>query len=247
MQWFKRFFEMSVSDLGDYDCVGQRSRGKGGSTFTGGNSKSGIKSAPKKVVSAPTRRPVATTKSTASAAKENTAPSATSKTTSTNVVNKPTTAKTAAIKTTTKAAPAPQATNAEVTTLRQANETLTKQFNEMKLELDGLITERDFYFDKLRDVEMLLQEMEDSGKGNELTANVFKILYATADGFETQNKQESESESNPVVESTTESAPVEPTVVPEASAPVEPTVVPDAVATVEETVTDTPVDESETF
>eukprot|EP00286_Rhodomonas_abbreviata_P008938 CAMPEP_0181341626 /NCGR_PEP_ID=MMETSP1101-20121128/30524_1 /TAXON_ID=46948 /ORGANISM="Rhodomonas abbreviata, Strain Caron Lab Isolate" /LENGTH=222 /DNA_ID=CAMNT_0023452943 /DNA_START=43 /DNA_END=708 /DNA_ORIENTATION=+ len=36
MQWFKRFFEMSVSDIGDYDCVQQRSKGKGGATYGGG-------------------------------------------------------------------------------------------------------------------------------------------------------------------------------------------------------------------
>ncbi len=33
MQWFKRFFEMSVSDKKDYDAVGQRSKGKGGFIF----------------------------------------------------------------------------------------------------------------------------------------------------------------------------------------------------------------------
>lgn len=31
MQWFKRFFEMSVSSKGDYDAIGQRSKGKGNS------------------------------------------------------------------------------------------------------------------------------------------------------------------------------------------------------------------------
>ena len=31
---------------------------------------------------------------------------------------------------------------------------------------------------------MMLQDLDDSGKGNELTASIFKILYATADGFE---------------------------------------------------------------
>lgn len=29
MQWFKRFFEMSVSDKGDYDAYAQRCKGKG--------------------------------------------------------------------------------------------------------------------------------------------------------------------------------------------------------------------------
>jgi len=29
MQWFKRFFEMQVQTIGDYDAVAQRAKGKG--------------------------------------------------------------------------------------------------------------------------------------------------------------------------------------------------------------------------
>ena len=29
MQWFKRFFEMHVSDFSSYDAVGQRNKGRG--------------------------------------------------------------------------------------------------------------------------------------------------------------------------------------------------------------------------
>jgi RP/EB family microtubule-associated protein len=29
MQWFKRYYEMHVQDKGDYDCIGQRMKGKG--------------------------------------------------------------------------------------------------------------------------------------------------------------------------------------------------------------------------
>ena len=50
--------------------------------------------------------------------------------------------------------------------------------------MDGLEKERDFYFDKLREIEVLLQDIEDKNSGNELTAAIFKILYATIDGFE---------------------------------------------------------------
>ena len=50
--------------------------------------------------------------------------------------------------------------------------------------MDGLEKERDFYFDKLREIEVLMQEFEDAGNGNEMTQSIFKILYATADGFE---------------------------------------------------------------
>jgi hypothetical protein len=33
-------------------------------------------------------------------------------------------------------------------------------------------------------------DLEDSGKGNDLTASIFKILYATADGFQPAEDQE---------------------------------------------------------
>ena len=49
----------------------------------------------------------------------------------------------------------------------------------MRGEMDGLEKERDFYFEKLRDIEVLMQELEDKGQGTELSAAVFKILYAT--------------------------------------------------------------------
>ena len=66
--------------------------------------------------------------------------------------------------------------------LRQENET-------MKEAIAGLEKERDFYFSKLRDIELLLQtaieqdpeiEKEDDG----LVRNIQAILYSTEDGFE---------------------------------------------------------------
>lgn len=37
--------------------------------------------------------------------------------------------------------------------------------DELQTEMNGIEKERDFYFDKLRDIEMMLQDLEDSGKG----------------------------------------------------------------------------------
>ena len=45
--------------------------------------------------------------------------------------------------------------------------------------MDTLEKERDFYFGKLRDIEMLMQA--NAGLTNELTENVLKILYASED------------------------------------------------------------------
>jgi microtubule-associated protein, RP/EB family len=72
----------------------------------------------------------------------------------------------------------------ELNKLQTENEELKNSKSELKAELDRLEKERDFYFDKLRDIEMMLQDLEDHGEGTELTANIFKILYATAEGFE---------------------------------------------------------------
>lgn len=202
MQWFKRFFEMHVTTKPDYDVVGQRSKGKGGSEY-GAKKGTAVKTAiAKPAVSAP--RPLAPKRTTAPA---------TSTTTSSATASKPAPAAkpVAAPKAASSTAVAPAASSAndsaEVKQLRLANEQLTKQCAEMKLEMDGLVTERDFYFDKLRDVELLLQDLEDSGKGTELTASIFKILYATADGFEAQETAAAEAVVAPAEESEETAAP----------------------------------------
>ena len=75
----------------------------------------------------------------------------------------------------------------EMAALKAANEESARSFAELRSEMEGLEKERDFYFEKLRDIEIMLQELEDKGEGTELSANIFKILYATADGFEPAN------------------------------------------------------------
>lgn len=77
----------------------------------------------------------------------------------------------------------------EINTLRGSVEESRKSYTDLKQEYEGLEKERDFYFEKLRDIEIMLQDLEDKGQGNELTAAIFKILYATADGFEPQAEE----------------------------------------------------------
>ena len=56
---------------------------------------------------------------------------------------------------------------------------LEAQMQELKLQNDTLDKERDFYFSKLRDIEMLLQQRAvDDGPGKELGQDILKILYA---------------------------------------------------------------------
>ena len=54
------------------------------------------------------------------------------------------------------------------------------QLSEMKTSVDGLEKERDFYFGKLRDIEVLCQE--EGAAGTPLSDKVLAILYATEVG-----------------------------------------------------------------
>lgn len=48
---------------------------------------------------------------------------------------------------------------------------------ELKLTVDGLEKERDFYFSKLRDIELICQEHE--SESNPILSRIIDILYAT--------------------------------------------------------------------
>ncbi len=54
---------------------------------------------------------------------------------------------------------------------------LQSEMQEMRVNMDTLEKERDFYFGKLRDIEMLLQG--NPALQNQLTENILKILYAS--------------------------------------------------------------------
>merc|ERR1719500_2187695 len=67
-------------------------------------------------------------------------------------------------------------------------EDLTTQVLEMKLTVEGLEKERDFYFGKLRDVEVMCQENE--ANGGDVIRKVLDILYQTEDGFAVPEEEE---------------------------------------------------------
>uniref|UniRef100_A0A3B4F655 Microtubule-associated protein RP/EB family member 1 n=1 Tax=Pundamilia nyererei TaxID=303518 RepID=A0A3B4F655_9CICH len=54
---------------------------------------------------------------------------------------------------------------------------LNQQLMELKLTVDGLEKERDFYFSKLRDIELICQEHE--SENNPILSRIINILYAT--------------------------------------------------------------------
>ncbi|KAH8394858.1 hypothetical protein KR222_008168 [Zaprionus bogoriensis] len=64
----------------------------------------------------------------------------------------------------------------------QQIEELSNQVMDMRLNLEGLEKERDFYFSKLRDIEILCQEADDADPA-QLIQKILDILYATEDGF----------------------------------------------------------------
>ncbi|CAI9727873.1 microtubule-associated protein RP/EB family member 3 [Octopus vulgaris] len=63
--------------------------------------------------------------------------------------------------------------------LDNKSEDLRKQIADMKIAADGLEKERDFYFGKLRAIEILCQDHED----DTVVKEIMEILYATEDGF----------------------------------------------------------------
>lgn len=60
-------------------------------------------------------------------------------------------------------------------------EELHTQLLDLKLTVDGLEKERDFYFGKLRDIEVMCQENDN--EQNPIIQKILDILYATEDGF----------------------------------------------------------------
>lgn len=62
---------------------------------------------------------------------------------------------------------------------------LTKTITELKLSVDEMEKERDFYFNKLRDIEILTQKITDTNiSGSLFFKQITEILYTTEDGFE---------------------------------------------------------------
>lgn len=82
--------------------------------------------------------------------------------------------------------------------------TLTTQMDDLKVSLDSLERERDFYFNKLRDIELMVQErlalieppndgeesLEAGGPEEVLLKQIQAVLYSTEEGFEVPEGQE---------------------------------------------------------
>jgi len=84
--------------------------------------------------------------------------------------------------------PAPRAASASSGASAEALMHLQNQVREMQANVEGLEKERDFYFGKLRDIEILAQTQADvlaaEGKEDATLKDIQAILYSTEDGFE---------------------------------------------------------------
>lgn len=167
MQWLKSFFEHNTSSdavtADDYDVVDRRKKCKG---------------AP----AASRRRP----KPSADKADAKSKPAARKESRTTSEGEKENRKQRGSGRIARKTQPA--RSSAVVAGLEKKLHAAEEETSQLKLMVDGLEKERDFYFHKLRDVELLLQQSGPEEKaaltGAELSDMIFKILYATDDDEE---------------------------------------------------------------
>ncbi|EDV59789.2 microtubule-associated protein RP/EB family member 1 isoform X3 [Drosophila erecta] len=177
LQWFKKFFDANY-DGRDYDPVTQRGGVKlGNGNGHGSNGGSGVGSsnndlhlmhrrplqAPAGSGRVPARVIASTAVSKVLPRTNNAAPASriTAGANSTGTVKK---------------------NDASNSVNNQQIEEMSNQVMDMRINLEGLEKERDFYFSKLRDIEILCQEADDA-EAHPIIQKILDILYATEDGF----------------------------------------------------------------
>ena len=216
MQWFKRFFELNYSGMPeDYDAIKRRAKGNGVATFDK-RMASKPKSKPRRGhgSSATSRRPTRTAGSRVNS--NNSKRSSTGNSDKSNNNNNNGTSSRSgnsrsstgrssnngSDRTTTKGRPQQKEnrrTNTHSNNKRSSamnaqlvakNEELTSENTTLLTTVTGLEKERDFYFGKLRDVEILIQNLtendtEPTKEVKGLCDSILKILYATEEDFTT--------------------------------------------------------------
>lgn len=165
MQWMKAYFDSVAggAHMPEYDAAARRSGSKGGSTFGKGAGGAAPSSRPSSA-RAPVRAPVKT--SSAATRTTTTGPSS-------SATRKANPDSTEAV-----SAPATRPTKSKTCEAEEAQkQQLQSEITQLKLNIDGVEKERDFYFSKLRDIEILCQINE--FKDMPVVAAVMEILYAT--------------------------------------------------------------------
>jgi len=174
VQWFKKFFDANY-DGSEYDPVNAR----GGEPLGPGGKKASPSTAMSRPAAAMKQPRAAVAKPAAAPAARAAAPA---------VHHAPTPAAANRGLAARQPQRVPAAANARSGSGEMCNSTesirveeLTSQVSELTATVDGLEKERDFYFTKLRDVEVLCQEHENDGVP--VIKQILDILYATEDGF----------------------------------------------------------------
>jgi RP/EB family microtubule-associated protein len=177
-QWLKAFFDQSGRGRGDdYDPSAVRARGKGGVKYN--ETMSNVKSNGG-TVSTRARPPNSISRNvptTANTTKTKVGTNSSSATINPDRINQPLRERVSndVIK-----------SNSVVDTeLLQKNEELLAKVDELELAVLDTERERNFYFEKLRNVEIILQVYQEKNQEelspDHMVENVFKILYATAE------------------------------------------------------------------
>nr|XP_032291942.1 microtubule-associated protein RP/EB family member 1 isoform X15 [Drosophila virilis] len=180
LQWFKKFFDANY-DGRDYDASAVREGapmgfGSGAAKSLPGTSSGGVASSYRRVPTAAATRPAAAT-TTASKPISKVPP----RTNNATPPNRMTVGTTGAVK---KNDSAGAQSNHQIEELSSQVRPQVEVMD-MRLNLEGLEKERDFYFSKLRDIEILCQEA-DEAEPAQLVQKILDILYATEapqDGF----------------------------------------------------------------
>mmetsp|Transcript_15926 Transcript_15926/g.24794 ORF Transcript_15926/g.24794 Transcript_15926/m.24794 type:complete len:293 (-) Transcript_15926:162-1040(-) len=162
-QWLKAFYDQSGAFREDYDAMAVRCKGKGGNTYTyngsGGGSRAPIKPAGRSTAPTAASRPKpATSRATA------------------------TSGKTSAAATTAKKA-STESVLADAALMKK-NSDLSAKLKEADLAKEELEIERDWYLNKLRSIEIMLQahqdkvELDEESNPDVLVDKIFKVLYS---------------------------------------------------------------------
>lgn len=188
MQWLKAFFDQTAREDMEYDPVSRRAKSKGLDKFIGTSG-----SAPASGAGA--RKPVKTRASAAAAVADNGMSSSVKKPITTKPTRQPIQQKQQRQQQQQSNLPnsphnnrgsappsLPVNDNSElIEHLKQQISSLEQEVEEKQSAMEGFEEERDFYYGKLRDIEVLLQNENVSEDDPTVCGRILKILYATDD------------------------------------------------------------------
>jgi RP/EB family microtubule-associated protein len=188
-QWLKAFFDQAAPpEREDYHALAIRSRGKGGGNIPdhfqakrkGGGGTSSARPVARRPVSSRPVAPRTVTRPPPRSSPQKTSASPIKKTAPERPVRRSASGARAG-----RVSDSGSGSAAADVALTKKNKELTARNAELEMTLNGIERERDFYFEKLRDIEVMLQVHEEKGEevdpADMLIKRVFKVLYATTE------------------------------------------------------------------